>query len=222
VAFVVVEKGSKQDMGRRFQLGENVALIGRAAPDNNPDIEIHDDYVSRLHAEISYHQNYFRLRDLGSKNGTEIDRQRIESGKFYPLSHDSYIGLGIDPRGPRVVLRFKESPTTVTVHVQGMDEVSPLSWLKINEERREVWVDGKLVSLSRKEYDLATLLCNRAGTVCSRDEIIAKVWPETKDPGAVSEATIDQLIHRLREKIEPDVSQPKRLISRKGFGYILG
>jgi pSer/pThr/pTyr-binding forkhead associated (FHA) protein len=221
VAFVVVEKGSKQDIGRRFPLGENVVLIGRAAPDNTPDIEIHDDYVSRHHAEISYHQNYFRLRDLGSKNGTEIDGQRIESHKFYTLSHDSYIGLGVDPRGPRVILRFKESPTTVTVRLHEMDEVSPLSWLQINEERREVWVDGKLVPLSRKEYDLALLLHRRAGVVCSRDEIIAKVWPEAEDPGAVSDATIDQLVHRLREKIEPDTSQPKRLISRKGFGYIL-
>lgn len=221
MAFVIVEKGSKQDIGRRFALDENGALIGRASPGNNPDIEIHDDYVSRRHAEINYHQSCFVLCDLESKNGTEIDGQRAESGKFYPLRSDSTIGLGIAPGGPRVVLRFKESPTTVTVCIQETDESSSLSWLRIDEERREVWVDGNLVSLSRKEYDLALLLYRKAGIVCSRDEIIAKVWPEAEDPGAVSDATIDQLIHRLREKIEPDASQPKRLISKKGFGYML-
>jgi DNA-binding winged helix-turn-helix (wHTH) protein len=222
MAFVIVEKGNKQDISRRFPLGENGALIGRAASESHPDIEIHDDYVSRRHAEISYHQNCFRLCDLGSKNGTEIDGQRIKPGQLFPLKDDSTIGLGIAPGGPHVVLRFKESPTTVTVCAQEIEyEVSPLSWLRIDEERREAWVDGKLISLSRKEYDLAVLLYRRAGTVCSRDEIIAEVWPEAKDPGAVSDATVDQLIHRLREKVEIEASQPKRLISRKGFGYML-
>jgi hypothetical protein len=221
MAFVVVAKGGKQDIGRRFPLGENVAIIGRAALESHPDIEIHDDHVSRRHAEISYHQNCFRLCDLGSKNGTEVDGQRIDPGQFYPLRDDSTIGLGIATGGPKVVLRFKESPTTVTVYAREIDEVSPLSWLRIDEERREAWVDGKLISLSRKEYELALFLYRRAGTVCSRDEIIAEVWPEAKDPGAVSDATIDQLIHRLREKVELEASQPKRLISRKGFGYML-
>jgi hypothetical protein len=221
VAFVVVEKGSKLDIGRRFLLEESGALIGRAAPENNPDIQIHDDYISRRHAEISYQQDCFRLCDLGSKNGTEIDGQRINPGQLYPLRDGSTIGLGIAPGGPRVVLRFEESPTTVTVSVQEIEGVSSLRWLRIDEARREAWVDGNPVSLSRKEYDLVLLLHRRAGVICSRDEIIAEVWPEAEAPRAVSDATIDQLIHRLREKIEPDASQPKRLISKKGFGYML-
>jgi hypothetical protein len=223
MAFVVVERGSRQDIGRRFPLGENVALIGRATPGNSPDIEVHDDYVSRHHAEISYHQNLFLLRDLESKNGTEIDRQRIEPGKLYPLRHNSIIGLGIASEGVRVVLRFKESPTTSTARIEEIriSEINPVSWLKIDEKRREVWVDGKLLLLSKKEYNLVLFLRSRAGRVCSKDEIIAEVWPEVVDPGGVSDAAIDQLIRRLRLKIEQDPSRPRRLISRKGFGYML-
>jgi DNA-binding winged helix-turn-helix (wHTH) protein len=214
MASVVVEKGSRQDIGRRFPLGEDAVLIGRATSSSDPDIKLDDDYVSRHHAEISYHQNYF---------GTEIDGQRIVPGKLYPLRHNSIIGLGIASEGARVVLRFKESPTTSTIRIEELkiDEISPVSWLKIDEKRGEVWVDGELFSLPRKEYDLLLFLYNRAGRVCSRDELIANVWPEAVDAEGVSDAAVDQLVHRLRLKIESSPSQPRRLISRKGFGYIL-
>jgi DNA-binding winged helix-turn-helix (wHTH) protein len=223
MAFLVVEKGGRQDIGRRFAVEEDAVLIGRATPKSNPDIKVHDDYVSRQHAEISYHQNCFMIRDLESTNGTEVDGRRIEPGNLHPLRHNSIIGLGISSEGARVLLRFKESPTTSTVRIEEIkiNEISPVKWLKMDETRREVWVDEELLALSRKEYDLVLFLHSRAGKVCSRDELIAEVWPEVADPGGVSDAAIDQLIHRLRVKIEPDPSRPRRLISRKGFGYML-
>ena len=222
MAFVIIEKGSEEDTDKVFPLGQSGVLIGRPTQDSTPDISIHDDYVSRCHAEISYHQGCFTLRDAGSRNGTEIDGRRIEPGKFYPLRHDSAIGLGIVEGRARVVLRLKESDDTALALVQAeTSEVTPVNWLKIDEERKEVLVDGKLLPLSRKEYCLVLLLCRKARRVCSRDEIIAEVWPEAKDPGAVSDATIDQLVHRLREKIEPEPSRPMRIISKKGFGYML-
>ena len=96
-----------------------------------------------------------------------------------------------------------------------------LRWLRVDQDRKEVWIDGKLVALSKKEFNLVLLLYHRMGSVCSRNEIIAEVWPEVEDPGAVSDASIDQLIHRLREKIEINPSKPRRIISRKAFGYML-
>ena len=65
-------------------------------------------------------------------------------------------------------------------------------------------------------------LRSNAGQVCSRDEIIKAVWPESQDPAAISDATVDQLIHRLREKVEPEPARPARIISKVGFGYMLG
>ena len=44
---------------------------------------------------------------------------------------------------------------------------------------------------------------------------------DVQDPGAVSDATIDQLVHRLREKVEKVPSKPARIVSKKGFGYLL-
>ena len=75
--------------------------------------------------------------------------------------------------------------------------------------------------LSKKEYDLLLFLYRNAGAMCSRDDIIEAVWPDTLDPSGISDATIDQLVHRLREKVELEPSKPSRIISKKAFGYML-
>lgn len=223
MAYLVVEKGSSKDIGKRIPLGENAVVIGRASSDCKSDIKIHDDFVSRQHAEISYQQNRYMLRDLESTNGTQLDGKKIMTGKSYPLMHNSVIGLGIAREEARVLLRFKESPTTATARIEdtGIDESNSLDWLQIEEKRSEVCVNGKLITLSKKEYQLVLFLYKRAGEICSRDAIIAEVWPEVADAEGVSDAAIDQMIHRLRMKIESDPLQPRRIISRKGFGYML-
>jgi len=223
MAFIIVERGNELDIGKRFPLGENPVLIGRKNAESNPDITLQDEYISRRHAEISFKNNCFQLRDLGSTNGTTIDEVRLPPEKFYPLKHDSIIGLGVSDVGARVTLRFKETPTVATTRIEAakITETSSINWLRIDESRGEIWVDEKHLILSRKEYDLILCLYKRAGKVCHRDELISEVWPEAIDPGGVSDAAIDQLVHRLRLKIEPDPSQPKRLIIRKSFGYML-
>jgi hypothetical protein len=223
MAFVIVEKGNSQDIGKKFPLGMVPALIGRPTPDNKPDIVLHDECVSRRHAEICYQQNNYRLRDLNSTNGTTIDNQRLTQGEYYNLKHGSAIGIGIVPDGERVILRFQDvtASSTVPVGELSLNDDNPVTWLKINENAGEIWIDGKRFNLPRKEFDLLLCLYNRAGIVCSREELISRVWPEVIDPGGVSDAAIDQLIRRLRSKIEPDPLQPRRLITRKGFGYML-
>jgi DNA-binding response OmpR family regulator len=165
---------------------------------------------------------YFLLRDLKSTNGTSLDGVRIEPEKSYQLRQDSIIGLGIATDGEAcAVLRFKESPTTETTRVPESEDTAHASWLRIDLEKDEIYVDGKQVIVSKKEYDLMLCLKANASKVCSKDEIIARVWPEAVDASGVSDAAIDQLLHRLRLKIEPDPANPQRLISRRGFGYML-
>ena len=220
MALIIVEKASPEDAGNKISLTEGVLLIGRMTPENNPNIVLHDEYISRRHAEIIYKDNTFYIRDLNSMNGTSLDGVCIEAEKFYPLKQNSVIGLGITPDGARITLRFKESPTVSTTRI-GVEKNNPVSWLKVDENRGEVRVDGKRLILSRKEYDFIKYLYENHEKVCNRDEIINRVWPEVVDPGGVSDAAIDQLVHRLRMKIEPDPKQPKRLLIRKGFGFRL-
>jgi len=222
MAFVVVEKGNSKDIEKRFPLGEGITIIGRSIPQNSPAIPLNDVFISRHHAELSFQNKSYMIRDLKSTNGTTVNGVRLEPGKFYQLEHDTAIGLGISPDGPRVILRFKETLTVSTARIED-DQKSKtnIAWLKVDENRREFVVDEERLQLSRKEYDLLLFLYNNAGNVCDRDTLINNVWPEVDDTGYISDASIDQLIRRIRVKIEPDPSHPQRLISKKGFGYIL-
>ncbi len=222
MAFVIVEKSDAEHVGKRFPVAERPVIIGRQTPEYMPDIIVGDDYVSRRHAEITFLEGRFLVRDLGSTNGTTLDGQQLDPERHYPLRHDSVIGLGISAGGARVLLRFKVSPTVSTTRLRVGQEkpVSP-GWLRVDEVAGEVWVDEKRMVLSRKEYDLIVFLHDRAGKICTRDELVNRVWPEVIDPGGVSDAAIDQLVHRLRLKIEPSPENPTRLINRKGFGYLL-
>ncbi len=223
MAFIEIEKGSPKDIGKRFQLGQNPVLIGRQTPQSTPDVPVNDDYVSRRHAQISFDSGLFVLRDLGSTNGTSIDDVRIEPDRPYPLRHDSAIGLGLASGHSRVLLRFRDSATVSTVRIEPdyvRQQIWP-EWLRIDEEKGEVRADGKVLALSRKEHDLVVFLSSRTGKLCQRDELVSAIWPEVTGSEGVSDAAIDQLVHRLRLKVEPNPAQPARIISRKGFGYMM-
>ncbi len=217
--FLIIERGITEETVQLLALSKSTTIIGRPTLENSPDIKIDDPQISRKHAEICFKDGCFWLRDLGSKNGTTLNNQPIGEKKLYQLTDNSLIGLAVIKDSPRAILRFRQLEGTGQEPVEQITQV-PL-WLKIVDERKEVQVDGKLLDLPRKEYDLLLFLYRRAGMVCSRDEIIARVWPEARDPGAVSDATIDQLVHRLREKIEPTPSMPVRIVSKKRFGYVL-
>lgn len=225
-AFITIKKGDAGDAGKIFTISKANIIIGRRTPQYVPDIELNDEVVSRRHLEIVAGDGKYLLQDLGSTNGTMLDGDRIAPGKLYPLKHNSRIGLGVDGDEGHVVMVFKESESTNVLtgdkkKAGGKGRTTAVAWLKIDEGKKEARVDGQQVKLSRKEYDLLGYLYSSAGQVCSRDEIIRAVWPESQDPAAISDATIDQLIHRLREKVEPEPSQPARIISRKAFGYML-
>ncbi|MCH8138125.1 MAG: winged helix-turn-helix domain-containing protein [Proteobacteria bacterium] len=54
----------------------------------------------------------------------------------------------------------------------------------------------------------------------SKDDIAVKAWPERTD-GDVGDQEIEQCIHRLRIRIEPEPSQPRYILNIRGYGYKL-
>ncbi len=219
MATITVERGAQQDVGKTFSLAERSTIIGRSNSVPAPDVGLSDRYVSRRHIEILFEGGRYGVRDLGSTNGTSLDGGKLETDRTYPMLHDALIGLGIGSGAPRILLRFRETPTESTTRID-VPDTGVFSWLSMDNDAREVRVDGHLVVLARKEFDLIRYMFARAGKICSRDELVANVWPKD-DPGGVADAAIDQLIHRLRLKIEPDPARPRRIKNRKGFGYVL-
>ena len=225
MAALVVRRGSEEDVGKIFNLNSPHTVVGRLTTQNKPDIELSADVISRRHLEIVQQNNRYWVKDLGSTNGTTLNDDRIIPGNLYELKHNARIGMGVEGSSAHTVLVFKESEDTNIMRAKesagSASTLSIVSWLKIDEGKKEAWVDCKQKKLSKKEYDLLLLLYRNAGNICSRDEIIEAVWPESQDPSAISDATIDQLIHRLREKVEPEPASPSRIVSKKAFGYML-
>lgn len=80
-----------------------------------------------------------------------------------------------------------------------------------------VTMDGTPVELTRAEYRLLSLLVRNTDRIVTRDAILEALWDNTGD--FVDDNTLSVYIRRLREKIEPDPSQPRHLMTVRGFGY---
>ena len=85
--------------------------------------------------------------------------------------------------------------------------------LCIARKAASVTLDGSVVELSRKEYQLIELLVSNAGTYIPRSEIIARLW---QDAPYVIDRTIDVHIARIRGKLGP---YRDLIVSKSGFGY---
>lgn len=88
--------------------------------------------------------------------------------------------------------------------------------LQINLIGRRVHKDGKEIRLTNKEFDLLAELMRNRGVVLSRDLILTKVWGYDS---FVDKRTVDVHIRWLREKIEEDASDPRRIVTIRGVGY---
>ena len=88
--------------------------------------------------------------------------------------------------------------------------------LKIDCDSRRVFILGKEVKLTAKEYDLLELLAFHPNKVYSRENLLNTVWGYDY-PGDVR--TVDVHIRRLREKIEKNPGEPEYIHTKWGVGY---
>lgn len=186
--------------GREHLLAEDLVTIGRAV-DN--DIVITSKRVSREHARIRQEGWRRILEDLGSTNGTFLNGERVLDAR--ELRDRDQIKIG------DVIFVFHDPDITYR------DTVLPE--LEIDVTAGVVRVNRDVVELSPKEYILLTYLYGRSNEVCSKDEIARAVWPEYES--AVYDYQIENLVRRLRAKIEPDPSDPQLLVTIRGLGYKL-
>ncbi|MEM9953863.1 MAG: response regulator transcription factor [Chloroflexota bacterium] len=142
--------------------------------------------------------------------GTEVDKiVGLESGA------DDYIvkpfGLGEFLARVRAVLRRIEDRSGEPIK----DELSSDD-LRLNLTGRRVFKGEEEIKLSNKEFDLLAELMRNKNAVLSRDLILTKVWGYDY---FVDKRTVDVHIRWLREKVEDDPSNPRRIITVRGVGY---
>jgi two-component system KDP operon response regulator KdpE len=109
----------------------------------------------------------------------------------------------------RVLLRDRERPAA--------DEpVFTAGELRVDLPARQVWIAGREVRLSRKEWELLRLMVQHAGRVLTHQQILRSVW----GPAHETETHyLRVLVGHLRQKLGDDPSCPRFVVTEPGVGY---
>ena len=90
--------------------------------------------------------------------------------------------------------------------------------IRMGLDRREVQVAGRPVHLTPKEYQMLRFLLTNAGRLVTHGALLREVWgPEYADASPY----LHVFVRQLRQKIEPDPSHPRYIVTRPGVGYRL-
>ncbi|MCG8346768.1 MAG: winged helix-turn-helix domain-containing protein [Chloroflexales bacterium] len=138
------------------------------------------------------------------------------------------------PDAPRAILELKGLIHTqhdrltmfspiFTRYVQ--TEAAPIDLpLWVDETARVVWQGGQAIrDLTAREFDMLAFLYRRTGQVCTRDEILAYLYPDESKrfENDLSDGRVDTLVKRIREKVEPIRERPRYIMTIRGKGYKL-
>lgn len=148
-------------------------------------------------------------------------KEEIDKIKGFSLGADDYITKPFSPSElvarakshiqnyERIKNRFASKTKNNTVTIRG---------LKIIKDSRQVFINGKEITLAQKEFDLLLYLAENPNRVFSREELFEKVW----GLDALGDtATVTVHVGRIREKIESSPSNPQYIETVWGAGYRL-
>ena len=201
--------------GQRWLIDKDLT-IGR---DANCDIIVitPDKQVSRHHAMITVKDGELLLSDMGSKNGTHLNSERVSSTPV-KLQDGDTIQIALAQQ-----FVYLSSDATVPLYADGLDQFQiEKRRLKLDKRSRRVWIEEtELVPpLSVAQFTMLNLLYLADGDVVTRHDLIAAVWGE-EHAYDVSNQALDALVRRLRDRlaeIEPDHSF---IVTVRGHGLRL-
>ena len=113
----------------------------------------------------------------------------------------------------RVKTVLRRTAAGKVASVAASEGVLKVDGLVLDMEFKKCTIDGEEVRLTRKEFELLAYLIRHRGKICSREQILSRVW---SDEVVVLDRTIDVNITRLRSKIGTYGSY---IVTRSGFGY---
>lgn len=203
---LIMQEG--QGAGRSWPVEEERVIIGRS---EDCDVVLAERRVSRHHAQIRRLDNQYILEDLGSRNGTHVNGRQVTEPHILQDGDEIQIALCVR-------LGFVSAEATAPLVFEREERPG----LYLDKERRVVFLGGRELSppLSLAQYRLLELLYDRAGRVCSRDEIVEAVWPEVSKEG-ISDQAIDALARRLRERIDEVDPGRQYIVTMRGHGFRL-
>lgn len=196
-----------EEIKGRWTLAKPATSIGRWE-DN--DVVVDDRWVSRHHAQIRREDEGYVIQDLGSKNGTFVNGQRIAAPAV--LADGDEIQMT-----PLIKLTFVDYGSTAPLPFE-----TEAPGLELDLGARQVYLRGHLLDppLSSAQFTFLSLLAANPGRVFSREQVIDAVWPEDQAEG-ISDEAIDALVRRIRlrlRKLDPD---HEYIVTARGYGFKL-
>jgi DNA-binding response OmpR family regulator len=131
------------------------------------------------------------------------------------IGADDYMAKPFSPR--ELVARIKSVLRRAHGLLAPIEQVQSLraGELIVEVPARSVTLNGEAVTLTVREFDLLVFLMSHERQVFTREELLERVWGYTFG----DKSTVTVHVRRLREKIEPDPSNPRHLATVWGVGY---
>jgi two-component system KDP operon response regulator KdpE len=138
-----------------------------------------------------------------------------EKVRLLELGADDYV---VKPFGMAELLARARAALRRHRRVSGGEPVVRVGPLTIDLSARSVWLNGKRLVLTPKEYRLLQILTQHAGNVVTHQHLLREVWGGTH----VNDSHYLRIfIRKLRQKIEADPTRPRNLLTELGVGYRL-
>lgn len=131
------------------------------------------------------------------------------------LGADDYLPKPFNPR--ELLARLRAVLRRRGATGGGSSNVWRFGRLEIDRDERGVRVDGEPRALTAYQFDLLCALAERAGSVLSRETLMNRVRGENLE---AFDRSIDVHISRIRNAIEDDPKNPRRIITVRGAGYV--
>jgi pSer/pThr/pTyr-binding forkhead associated (FHA) protein len=195
--------------GQRWTIAKTI-VIGR---DISCDIVIPDRQISRFHANLMPAANGTILEDLGSKNGTYCNGQKVETSVM--LQDGDLVQMALVQH-----FVYLSSESTLPLDASQLPVGQKRSGkLHFDNRSRRVWIGQNevLPPLSASQFKLLQLLFEQEGAVVSRDELIAEIWGVDEAVG-VSDQAFDALVRRLRQRLGTIDAEHNYITTMRGYG----
>ena len=202
-----------ESSGYRVELAENAARGLIEARSNRPDAVLVD-----LGLPDRDGQQLIRdIRQFSTVPLLVLSARSAEEQKITALDNgaDDYV---VKPFEAGELLARLRAALRRSVRTAEQSEVLALGRLSVNLARREAREAGTPVHLTPLEFRLLEVLARNLGLVVTQEQVIRQVWgPERLD----DTRRLRSYIKMLREKIEPEPSRPRVLVTEVGVGYRL-
>ena len=134
------------------------------------------------------------------------------------LGADDYVTKPFSVRELMSRVRAVLRRTTTTTKTNKIDKSIKSGNIEINLSKYEAKVDDKNIDLTPREFELLYAFCENEGNLMSREQIFDEIWGYSFIGNT---KTLDVHIQRIREKIEKNPREPKKLVTVRGVGYKL-